>query len=286
MQKEKYASGALVLALCLGILASHTLLLKGVVSSWTGSALAFWLCAVSALVSLKSLSLYRSHPFAPTFENFAVLLTFFALGMACEFNAFLAPGATVSSIFVEALSGVGDRMEDIINDNFSRSDMVSALLLGRRGGLEASLIEAFRISGASHLLALSGLHLGIIYLFVDFLLPFKKVPFSAVRVLRSVILVVLCVLYSGVAGFGPSLQRALAFILAREVATSRGSHIDGMECLCTAAFVQLCFIDPNSLFAVGFQLSYLAVLGILLIYPSLSSWFPAGIMKRIWNACA
>ena len=165
--------------------------------------------------------------------------------------------------------------------------IITALLTGRRGTLPAETVLAFRRSGASHILALSGLHLGVIYLFIRRILaPAGNYPVS--RVLRSCISVILCGAYTVVTGAGPSTVRAFLFIVINEIAGSlSGRSHSPAATFSLALMIQLC-LRPPLISSVGFQLSYLAMLGIILLYPGLSSWYPGrrGVLKGIWNAAA
>lgn len=174
------------------------------------------------------------------------------------------------------------------------NNLLLALLTGDRSLLDSSVVESFRESGASHLLALSGLHLGIVYGILRFITaPFGKSPL-AFRI-RSAAIVFSCTFYTVLTGAGPSLERALIFIILREISENlrHRKRVSG-KIFCTALLIQLC-ISPLEIESLSFQLSYLAMTGISFVYPALSGWFPkAGDGSRgrfnaaryIWNAAA
>ena len=147
----------------------------------------------------------------------------------------------------------------------------------------------FRSSGAAHLLALSGLHLGVIYLILSRLLS----PLGnsrAARALRSAVTVGLCGIYTLATGAGPSIVRAFLFISTGECAKLlRMRRITPAGTLSLALTVQLA-LRPGLISSAGFQMSYLAMLGIVALYPRLEAWYPPGSrhdpMRRIWKAAA
>lgn len=164
--------------------------------------------------------------------------------------------------------------------------LLCALLTGERGGLGGGVKDAFRASGASHILALSGLHLGIISTAVRKLLGLfgrSRIAFAV----RAAVTVALAGFYTVVCGAGPSLVRAFIYIVLSEIRRlSPGRRGGGVQSLCTALTLQLA-LSPGSIGTVSFQLSYLAMAGIAIVYPRLESWFPGkALTGRIWRSAA
>ena len=178
-------------------------------------------------------------------------------------------------------------------DNSETNAIINALITGEKGGISPDVKEAFRESGASHILALSGLHLGIIYAIIrKSLFIIGNTP--AAKAIRSATTIVLCGFYTLATGAGPSIVRALLFVIIGETAmlTHRKNSLKSM--LLTAMFIQL-IINPAAIKDVGFQLSYAAVAGIAWIYPRLKAFWPGipaddkGLtkgMRWIWNSAA
>ena len=167
--------------------------------------------------------------------------------------------------------------------------IIRALLTGRRDALPQETVEAFRRSGASHILALSGMHLGVIYLLIRRLLwPLgNSLP---VKVLRCAVCIGACAFYTISTGAGPSITRAFLFILIRECGSLMpGRRLSGAGTLGLALMVQLA-VHPGVIASAGFQLSYLAMMGITLLYPRLRAWYPGrgrmDPLRRIWEAAA
>ncbi|MBR4134437.1 MAG: ComEC/Rec2 family competence protein, partial [Bacteroidales bacterium] len=172
----------------------------------------------------------------------------------------------------------------------STHSLVAALMTGERSGLTAEQTAAFRDSGASHILALSGLHLGVIYLIISKLLSvFGNTP--AIRRMRSALIVLLAGFYTLATGAGPSIVRAFLFILIRETCSLFPERrTSPVRILMTALTLQLAF-RPEVITSLGFQLSYLAMTGITILYPHLSAWYPDNgrafqPVRRIWQAAA
>lgn len=172
--------------------------------------------------------------------------------------------------------------------------LLSALLTGDRKPVDKCTIQAFRNSGAAHILALSGLHLGIIY----GILRTLGIPLGRSRTAcrtRSALTIFLCGSYTVLTGAGPSLVRALLYIILREILeNSPHRRRDPVKIFCTALLIQLC-LDPMSVKSLSFQLSYLAMAGISFVYPILHNWYPKtsrswldrfDFPARIWDACA
>lgn len=170
--------------------------------------------------------------------------------------------------------------------------LLRALMTGDRSGLDRQTASAFRRSGASHLLALSGLHLGIIAMFFKYLLMILERSRPA-EIVRSVLLVSFCLAYTIACGASPSLVRALLFIILQQIAVlSPNRRSTSADRLCIAATIQLA-LDPGAISSVAFQLSYLAMLGVVFIAPRLEAWYPStrlsehlDPLRYIWKAAS
>ncbi len=163
--------------------------------------------------------------------------------------------------------------------------LLQALLTGDRSALSPETTAAFRQSGASHILALSGLHLGILYLLIDKVLSLLG-RYPAVRVLRLFTILPAALFFTLMTGASPSLVRAFLFIAINELLRIGGRPRKASRVLCLALLIQL-VLDPSIIRSLGFQLSYLAMAGIFLIYPYLEGWYKGkGPLQRLWQAAA
>lgn len=220
----------------------------------------------------------------------SVLGIFLLLGAFCALSCKLpyVPGSSAGLKGLAQAAGESLRMR--IDAIPFRADNTSALLkaflTGDRSDLPAGTVSIFRQSGASHLLALSGLHIGIIYTILDRLtLPLGKT--RPVLIIRYLFFVAGGGFFTLMTGASPSIVRAFLFILIRETLIIIGRPVKASRVLCLALLVQL-VADPSVIGSVGFQLSYLAMAGIFLINPLISGLYPAGgrlnPMKKIWDS--
>ncbi len=154
---------------------------------------------------------------------------------------------------------------------------VAALTLGYKGDLDKEVIGDFRRSGAAHILAVSGLHTGIVYAILLFLLTGfgRWKPFYEQRGRRCLISVV-CILclwaYAYLTGLTPSVVRSVIMFTLAEVAHMLYRDRISLNVVFLSAAIILAF-RPTDLFSVSFQLSYAAVIMIVICSPLFS--FPA-----------
>jgi len=149
--------------------------------------------------------------------------------------------------------------------------VLKALTLGDKGEIEAGLKADFAQAGAMHILAVSGLHVGIIFLILSQILSFlgKSVP---QRWMKAIFLLTAIWSFALVSGWSPSVQRAswmFSFIILADALNRKANVLNSLA----ASALLLLLQNPNALFEVGFQLSYAAVVGIVLIYPKLYPFF-------------
>ena len=139
--------------------------------------------------------------------------------------------------------------------------IVAAMTLGDKSELDSNVKDSFSVSGASHLLALSGMHLGIIYLVLSALLvryPWKSVVGQALSVAAIW-------MYVLVAGMPPGLVRAGVVISVYAALAIMGRHRQPLNALAMTAAAML-VANPLCLWDVGFQMSFMAVLAILVFF--------------------
>ena len=148
-----------------------------------------------------------------------------------------------------------------LNDN--EFGVAAAILLGYDDYLADEVRKNYVAAGSMHILCVSGMHVGIIYLLASFLLGFlnrKKWQ----KTMKQVILLALIWFYALIAGLSPSILRAslmISFVVIGEMIRRKGFIINSIA---ASAFILLC-INPNNLFEIGFLLSYAAVMGIVVL---------------------
>lgn len=226
-----------------------------------------------------------------------IMATAACTGLTCGFSGVLLSISDCDGGLMKVAGRFGKSMQEAIDSIEFRKEqtgaLVKALLTGNRTSLTSETIQVFRNSGASHILALSGLHLGIIYGIMKKILSLAGGSRS-VRVLGSILCIAICGFYTLSTGAGDSITRAFIFIVTGETAsllmrTRRLSRI-----LMTGLIIHLALM-PRSISSISFQLSYAAMAGIAWLYPSIRDlWvmspaekkYGAGILNKIWDMAA
>lgn len=152
--------------------------------------------------------------------------------------------------------------------------VIQALLLGQRNDISKETYENYKNAGAVHILALSGLHIGILLLVLQFFLrPLEYLPQG--KKISLVFTVLLLWGFAFLAGLSASIVRACTMFSFVAYALYLNRPSNTFNILALSMFFILLFINPNLLFQVGFQMSYAAVLSIVWIYPLLQRfWYP------------
>lgn len=161
--------------------------------------------------------------------------------------------------------------------------VIAALSAGETLMLEEPIRDDYASAGTLHVLAVSGLHVGILYLFLSFIL-FNRYNTRLLHVLRFLIILSVLWTYALVTGLSPSVIRATTMFSLFHLGKSLNKSAGSLNILATSAMVLLA-LDPMQLFIVGFQFSYLAVGGILLFQSRLEGIFnPRNlVLRRIWQ---
>lgn len=155
------------------------------------------------------------------------------------------------------------------------SQLLAATFLGERGAMDRSEVSRFRDAGAAHLLALSGLHAALVWLVISIALwPLRHAGWgTAVKVVAIALLWSYVVL----TGLTPSVIRAAVMVTLVAIGEMIGRRGSAPNALCVAAIVIL-LISPEALFDVGFQLSFIAVVGIVIW----GAWFGTLDIRQRW----
>ena len=161
--------------------------------------------------------------------------------------------------------------------------VINALVLGYKDELSNSTKLSFSSTGAMHVLAVSGLHVGIIFYILHGVFGLFTF-YQRNQTLRNVLVLAGIWLYAMITGMSPSVIRATTMLTFFIVAKIMNRQTNIFNVLAASAILLLVF-DPFLIMKVGFQLSYLAVLGILFLQPKIEklispkSW----ILKKIWT---
>jgi len=176
------------------------------------------------------------------------------------------------------------KLLDILKSNFDGDELsvISALLLGYKDLLDREIIMTYASSGAMHILAVSGLHVGIIFMVLNFLLSFmNRIKFG--NYFKAIILIVFLWIYALITGMSPSVLRATTMFSFIIIGSALKRQTNIYNTLAASAFVLLIY-NPFILLQVGFQLSYLAVLGIVFLQPKIYNLYKSNnwILDKTW----
>ncbi len=161
--------------------------------------------------------------------------------------------------------------------------VMQALLLGQRNDISEATYTNYKNAGAVHILAVSGLHVGILLLLLQFLLrPLEQFPKG--KAIKLVVIVILLWGYAFVAGLSPSIVRAVTMFSFLAYAMYLNRPTNTFNILALSMFFIL-LVRPLFLFQVGFQMSYAAVFAIVWVYPKLQRfWYPkTWIIQKGWQ---
>ena len=219
-----------------------------------------------------------------------LLALFWVRGVLCRVTAGLAPAPAGPWAPAErALDGLLRAIDAADFPHADTAALLKALLAGRRESLDSATVAAFRAAGASHILALSGLHLGILYGILQAALAWMGRSRAAVAA-RSVLSVGAAAFFLLMTGAAPSLVRAFLFICLNELSRLLPGRRRHLTAIFFAALTIQLAVSPGVVTSLGFQLSYLALLGIVLVFPRLEAWYPAARradpLRRLWSAMA
>lgn len=167
--------------------------------------------------------------------------------------------------------------------NDDQKAVTKALLLGYRYDIKDELLQAYSSAGAMHVLAVSGLHVGIVYLMATYLLFFlNKVKYGPVS--KTIILILLLWSYAMITGLSASVVRAATMFTFVAIGTGFKRYTSIYNTILGSAIVLMLF-KPTFLFEVGFQLSYAAVFGIVWLQPRFQKlWKPNNwFLRQFWG---
>ncbi len=166
--------------------------------------------------------------------------------------------AIIPSMLARLKYGFLDQLEKVMHrETFG---IMAGMLFGDRSFISEETYEAFQKNGIAHILSVSGIHVGIIYLYVNRLLGNKKTRFF--YILSAVFLI----FYAALSEFSPSVVRAVVMIFIHMLSKVSYRRYDFLSCTVACATGMLLF-NPYYLFNTGFQLSYMAVFCLAVMLP-------------------
>jgi len=164
--------------------------------------------------------------------------------------------------------------------------VAEAFLIGYRDKLDPDLVQAYTNTGVVHIIAISGMHLGMIYMLllgIFSILPAKR----ATRIIEVVVVIAVLWLFSLLAGGAPSITRAAVMFSIIALGKLIDRRASTYNTLAASAFILLVY-NPFYLWDAGFMLSYAAVLGIVAFFKPVYNWFylKNKLLNIVWKATA
>ena len=160
------------------------------------------------------------------------------------------------------ISLLRDRIKNCLGFNSSRnielSGFLNAIFLGDKSMLNNNQIDLFKTNGTLHLFAVSGLHIGFLYLILKFILTF----FLRKRLLIELIIVYILLVYLEIVEYPPSAVRACTMVFIWQLSSVLFKRTNSYSSLMWSCFIML-IINPSYITSIGFQLSYSVVLTII-----------------------
>ncbi|SDS31276.1 competence protein ComEC [Polaribacter sp. KT25b] len=189
-----------------------------------------------------------------------------------------------------SLLGISAKFRNIIEEslqkyNFKTDELavINALILGQRQDISKELISDYQKAGAIHILAVSGLHVGIILLILSWIFkPLERLKNG--KIIKTILVVLFLWMFAFVAGLSASVVRAVTMFTFLSVSlTFKRKNV--IEFSLISSMFLLLVVKPMFLFDVGFQLSYLAVFGIIWVQPKLYKMYKPRfkIVDKFWQ---
>ena len=165
-------------------------------------------------------------------------------------------------IFLKLGNNIRKSFIKVINSSLNpkQAGLLNGMLTGYRGGISEETKAAFSDSGLMHIIAVSGLHVGFIIL--PFIFLFRKLGIK--RVLANILVIIILIFYISITGFQPSVLRAVimaAMVLISQIIWKEADTLTSIS----FAGITLLIYNPHMLFSIGFQLSFIATLSIVLL---------------------
>jgi competence protein ComEC len=176
-----------------------------------------------------------------------------------------------------------------LKTNMHNTDAVavaSTLILGYKADLSNDVLQAYSKTGTIHVLSVSGEHVGILYVLLMLTLSFLN-RFRYGRAIRAVIITAVVCYYALLSGFSPAVCRAAVMISMIVIGKAFSRYLNTLNILAVSAFALLLY-NPLYIADVGFQLSYLAVGGLIIFQPIVYKWltFKRKWADKLWALCS
>lgn len=187
-----------------------------------------------------------------------------------------------------SLSSLRNMLQQSISTNVKDSTtraLIEAILLNERASLDEELWKAYSVTGVVHIIAISGMHIILLAGLLLFLL--RIIPYKRLDKLKYTIAITVIWCYIALTGFPPSAVRAALMFTLAAIGLMLNRTSNPINIWATAGFLLLCY-NPYWIYDVGVQLSFLAVLSILLFYKPVKRWYtPSNLLTmQLWQVIA
>jgi len=164
--------------------------------------------------------------------------------------------------------------------------VASAIILGDKADMSSDVLQAYSITGTVYVLTVSGAQVAVIYLMLNWALGFLW-HYKYGKLIRAVIIISVLWYYALLTGFSPAICRAVLMVCFIVIGKTYSRYINSLNLLAVSAFVLLLY-DPYFITEVGFQLSYIAISGLIIFRPVVYSWLKLKNKwaDRFWNLCS
>ena len=170
-----------------------------------------------------------------------------------------------------------------INNQHGSLGIAEALLIGYKNDLDKEMVQAYSNTGVVHIIAISGLHLGLIYMVLFWLL--ERMPLiKRNRFVKAIILLICLWVFSLMTGASASVLRSAVMFTCIIVGNMLNRKSSIYNSLAASAFLLLCY-NPYFLWDVGFQLSYFAIIGIIWLQKPIQQLISLNnyVLRKIWE---
>lgn len=235
------------------------------------------------------------HPIDPPYNPAEFNYKKYLANQNIYYQAFLYPKqySTLSTNTGNVIISYSLRLRQRLVEKF-KTDMhspeaiavASTLILGYKADLSNDVLQAYSKTGTIHVLSVSGAHVAIIFVLLNLALGFLE-RFKYGRSLKAIIIITLIWYYSLLSGFSPAVCRAAVMITMVIIGRTYSRHINTLNVLAISAFFLLLY-DPLFIVDVGFQLSYLAVFGLVVLQPVVYNWLDLKNKwaDKLWALCS
>ncbi|NQV01131.1 MAG: ComEC family competence protein [Bacteroidia bacterium] len=200
-----------------------------------------------------------------------------------------AAGIAESNSIRRLAFSLRDRLLKVLRDNSLKGEefaVASAILLGYTGEIGQELRKGFAASGAMHILAVSGMHVGVIFLFLETVFAFLNRRKHGLKI-KALLMILMIWSYAMITGLSPPVFRAALMLSLVILGRSAKRKPDSLNVVGGSMLIIL-LLDPTLVLHIGFQFSYLAVFGILFLYKPIVNLVPVNgwVLTRLWGLIA